>query len=63
MFSLPIGVIVSVRRSFSTPHSQKIALRERVVALRSDGFSYPAIAGQLGISVGTAWNYAGGLNQ
>ena len=37
---------------------KKILLRERVVQLRCSGYSYPAIAGQLGISVGTVWNYA-----
>jgi len=37
---------------------EKVTLRERVRELRAQGLSYPAIARTLGISEGTAWNYA-----
>jgi len=37
---------------------EKAKLRERVRQLRAQGLSYPAIARALGISEGTAWNYA-----
>ncbi len=34
----------------------KIELQARVIKLRSQGWSFPAIAKHLDISVGTAWN-------
>ena len=34
----------------------KIELQAKVIELRSNGWSYPAIARHLDISVGTAWN-------
>ena len=34
----------------------KVTLRAQVIALRSKGWSFPAIAKHLDISVGTAWN-------
>ncbi|MBI1278223.1 MAG: hypothetical protein GC179_08860 [Anaerolineaceae bacterium] len=34
----------------------KLNLQEYVIDLRSDGWSYPAIAKHLDISVGTVWN-------
>ena len=37
---------------------QKLKLKAEVVELRSQGWSFPAIARRLGISVGTAWNIA-----
>ena len=57
-----------VRRHRKTvsPHidnPQKIQLYGHVLELRSAGLSYPAIARQLGISVGTVWNYANVLKQ
>ena len=36
----------------------KAELQERVIALRLRGWSFPAIAKHLNISVGTAWNMA-----
>ena len=36
----------------------KIQLQAQVIELRSKGWSFPAIAKQLDISVGTAWNMA-----
>ncbi len=36
----------------------KLALQNKVVELRSQGWSFPAIAKYLRISVGTAWNIA-----
>ena len=36
----------------------KIELQARVIELRSKGWSFPAIAKRLNISVGTAWNMA-----
>ena len=38
--------------------SAKIKLQSQVNELRSKGWSYPAIARHLNISVGTAWNMA-----
>ena len=37
---------------------EKIELQVKVIELRSNGCSYPAIAKGLNISVGTAWNVA-----
>ena len=34
----------------------RLELKAKVNELRSEGWSYPAIARHLGISVGTAWN-------
>jgi hypothetical protein len=34
----------------------KIKIQEQVIDLRSKGWSFPAIAKHLNISVGTAWN-------
>jgi hypothetical protein len=34
----------------------KLELQAKVIELRSQGWSFPAIAKNLGISVGTAWN-------
>lgn len=36
----------------------KVELQAHVIELRSKGWSYPAIAKHLDISVGTAWNMA-----
>ncbi len=36
----------------------KIKIQEQVVELRSLGWSFPAIAKHLNISVGTVWNVA-----
>ena len=36
----------------------KVELREKISELRSNGESYPEIAGRLGISVGNVWNIA-----
>ena len=36
----------------------KLKLQAQVIELRSKGWSYPAIAKHLNISVGTAWNVA-----
>ena len=41
-----------------TVNPQRVELHQQVITLRSEGMSYPAIADQLRISVGTAWNYA-----
>ena len=38
--------------------STKVKLQAKVIELRSKGWSYPAIAKHLHISVGTAWNMA-----
>ena len=45
-----IGVNIHVERP------EKVILREKVVELRNQGMSYPAISRALGISEGTAWN-------
>jgi transposase len=37
---------------------ERTRLRAKVQKLREQGMSYPQIAKQLGISVGTAWNIA-----
>ena len=37
--------------------SNTTRLRAKVLQLREEGMSYPAIAKALGISVGTAWNH------
>jgi hypothetical protein len=34
----------------------KVELQAQIIELRSSGWSFPAIAEYLGISVGTAWN-------
>jgi hypothetical protein len=36
--------------------SEKVELQEKVIELRSKGWSFPTIARHLDISVGTAWN-------
>jgi hypothetical protein len=36
----------------------KVKLQAQVIELRSKGWSFPAIASHLDISVGTAWNMA-----
>jgi hypothetical protein len=35
---------------------EKVKLNAKALELRSNGWSFPAIAAHLGISVGTAWN-------
>ena len=35
---------------------KKLELQTKAIELRSSGWSFPAIAKYLGISVGTAWN-------
>ena len=45
----------------SKPHAidpTKVKLQAQVIELRSRGWSFPAIANHLDISVGTAWNIA-----
>lgn len=39
------------------PDDETVALIDRVRALRAEGLSHPAIAWEVGISVGTAWKY------
>jgi hypothetical protein len=36
----------------------RMQLQAQVIELRSKGWSFPAIARHLGISIGTAWNMA-----
>ena len=46
------------RLPIRSENPQKMLLYEQVVDLRRHGYSYPAIARELGISVGNAWNLA-----
>ena len=58
---LAIEFRVRRRRRIPLPrieNPQKILLYKQVLEFRRQGYSYPAIARQLGISVGTVWNYA-----
>lgn len=38
----------------------KVELQAQVIELRYKGLSFPAIAKHLGISIGSAWNFANG---
>ncbi len=49
------------RRSPQPETPIRAALRKRAIQLREQGLSYPEIARELNISVGTAWNLSNSL--